>query len=66
MAKSRQPRLLDLVAVTHCPGGEALEIGDVGTVFEMLPPDGLEVEFLERGRPGPGGREWHRVIRAPT
>jgi catabolite regulation protein CreA len=48
MAKSRQPKLLDLVAVTNCPVGEALEVGDVGTVVELLPPDGLEVEFLER------------------
>jgi len=48
MTKSRQPKLLELVAVTNCPAGEALEVGDVGTVVELLPPDGLEVEFLER------------------
>jgi catabolite regulation protein CreA len=46
MTKSRQPKLFDLVAVTHCPAGEAVEVGDVGTVIELLPPDGIEVEFL--------------------
>ena len=25
-----------------------VEVGDVGTVVELLPPDGLEVEFLDR------------------
>lgn len=45
---NRQPKLLDLVAVTNCPPGEPLEVGDVGTVLELLPPDGLEVEFLDR------------------
>lgn len=48
MANSRQPKLLDLVAVTRCPAGEPLEVGDVGTVVELLPPDGVEVEFLDR------------------
>jgi catabolite regulation protein CreA len=48
MANSRQPKLLDLVAVTNCPAGEPLEVGDVGTVVELLPPDGVEVEFLDR------------------
>ena len=46
MPKSRQPKLLDLVAVISPPDSE-LEVGDVGTVVELLPPDGLEVEFLE-------------------
>jgi hypothetical protein len=45
---NRQPKLLDLVAVTNCPVGGPLEIGDVGTVVELLPIDGLEVEFLNR------------------
>ena len=27
---NRQPKLLDLVAVTNCPPGEPLEVGDVG------------------------------------
>lgn len=48
MTQPRQPKLLDLVAVTNCPAGEPIEIGDVGTVMELLPPDGLEVEFLDR------------------
>ncbi len=45
---SRAPRLLDLVAVLQPPVGADIEIGDVGTVVEILPPDGLEVEFLDR------------------
>ncbi|MCO6455679.1 MAG: DUF4926 domain-containing protein [Pirellulaceae bacterium] len=48
MTNSRQPKLLDLVAVTKCPAGEPVEVGDVGTVVELLPPDGVEVEFLDR------------------
>lgn len=48
MSKLRQPKLLDLVAVTNCPDGEPVEVGDVGTVVELLPPDGVEVEFLDR------------------
>ena len=48
MATPRQPKLLDLIAVTNCPSDESLEVGDVGTVVELLPPDGVEVEFLDR------------------
>ncbi len=48
MATPRQPKLLDLVAVTNDSGDERVEVGDVGTVVEILPPDGLEVEFLDR------------------
>ena len=48
MTKLRQPKLLDLVAVTDCPPGESVEVGDVGTVVELLLPDGVEVEFLHR------------------
>jgi catabolite regulation protein CreA len=48
MIKPRQPKLLDLVAVTHSPAGETVEVGDVGTVIELLPPDAVEVEFLHR------------------
>ena len=44
----RQPQLIDLVAVLNNPGDEGVEIGDVGTVVELLPPDGAEVEFLNR------------------
>jgi hypothetical protein len=43
----RQPKLLDLVAVTASSGKSEIAIGDVGTVVELLSPDGLEVEFLE-------------------
>ena len=48
MAQSRQPKLLDLVAVLNAPHGADVQVGDVGTVVELLPPDGLEVEFLDR------------------
>ena len=48
MTKRRQPKLLNLVAVTSRPAGEPLEVGDVGTIVELLPPDGVEVEFLDR------------------
>jgi Domain of unknown function (DUF4926) len=48
MAQAREPKLLDLVAVLSCAGHSDLEVGDVGTVVEVLPPDGLEVEFLDR------------------
>jgi hypothetical protein len=46
MSQMRQPKLLDIVAVLHSAGQQDVEIGDVGTVVEVLPPDGLEVEFL--------------------
>jgi len=45
---SRRPKRLDLVAVLKQPPDTDVEIGDVGTVVEVLPPDGLEVEFLDR------------------
>ena len=48
MKSRRLPKLLDLVAVTDVPPDAAVEIGDVGTVVELLDPDGLEVEFLDR------------------
>lgn len=48
MKSSRKPHLLDLIAVTNVPVDTDLEVGDVGTVVELLPPDGLEVEFLDR------------------
>lgn len=48
MNQARQPQLLDIVAVLNNEDESAVEIGDVGTVVEMLPPDGLEVEFLDR------------------
>jgi hypothetical protein len=48
MISSRRPKLLDLVAVLKRPAEVDVEVGDVGTVVELLPPDGLEVEFLDR------------------
>ena len=48
MNKTRQAKLLDIVAVLNPPPDGDVEVGDVGTVVELLPPDGLEVEFLQR------------------
>ena len=48
MTKQRPPKLLDLIAVTNSPDDAEVTAGDVGTVVELLPPDGLEVEFLDR------------------
>ena len=42
MIQSRKPQLLDLVAVLKRPPDADVEIGDVGTVVELLPPDGVE------------------------
>jgi catabolite regulation protein CreA len=44
----KKPVLLDLVAVLSTGSDARVEVGDVGTVVELLPPDGVEVEFLER------------------
>jgi catabolite regulation protein CreA len=46
MSQQRPPKLLDLVAVASSPAGSEIAVGDVGTVVELLPPDGIEVEFL--------------------
>jgi Domain of unknown function (DUF4926) len=48
MNNSRQPKLLDVVAVLNSPIDIDVQVGDVGTVVELLPPDGVEVEFLDR------------------
>ncbi len=48
MSERRQPKVLDLVAVTHCPPAADVQVGDVGTVVELLPPDAAEVELLDR------------------
>jgi len=48
MTKQREPKLLDLIAVTDVSPQSEVAVGDVGTVVEVLPPDGLEVEFLDR------------------
>lgn len=45
---ARTPSLLDLVAVVNPPDDPDVLVGDVGTIVEVLPPDGLEVEFLDR------------------
>ena len=48
MTGPRTPQLLDLVAVLRPASGTEARVGDVGTVVELLPPDGIEVEFLDR------------------
>ena len=48
VAKARELKLLDLVAVLHRSSDPKVHAGDVGTVVELLPPDALEVEFLSR------------------
>lgn len=48
MNNKRTPQQLDVVAVLNAPPDEPIEVGDVGTVVELLPPDGAEVEFLTR------------------
>jgi hypothetical protein len=45
---ARQPKLLDLVAVLNGSAEGEVRAGDVGTVVELLPPDGAEVEFVRR------------------
>lgn len=54
VTRSRQLKLLDMVAVLNSSGEPEIRAGDVGTVVDLLPPDGLEVEFL-----GPDGRTRH-------
>jgi hypothetical protein len=48
MIQYHRPKLLDLVAVLQCPPDADVEGDDVGTVVELLPPDRIEVEFLDR------------------
>ncbi|MDZ4659197.1 MAG: DUF4926 domain-containing protein [Bythopirellula sp.] len=48
MSNARYPQLFDIVAVLNNAGESDVEVGDVGTVVELLPPDGIEVEFLDR------------------
>lgn len=48
VTRTRPLKLLDMVAVLNGSGEPKIRIGDVGTVVELLPPDGLEVEFLSR------------------
>ena len=30
------------------PSDASVDVGDVGTIVELLPPDSVEVEFLDR------------------
>ena len=46
--RTRPLKLLDMVAVLNGSREPEVKVGDVGTVVEVLPPDGLEVEFLSR------------------
>ena len=48
MAQARKPALLDIVAVLSAAPDTSVEVGDVGTVVELLGPDAVEVEFLQR------------------
>ncbi len=48
MLNHRSPALLDMIAVLSAPSDAPVEVGDVGTVVELLPPDAVEVEFLHR------------------
>ncbi len=49
MNPTKRPKLFDMVAVLAHSSDDPIEVGDVGTVVELLPPDGVEVEFLDRG-----------------
>ena len=48
MTGAQQLKLMDMVAVLNGSGEPEIQAGDVGTIVELLPPDGLEVEFLSR------------------
>ena len=48
MPSSRAPQLLDLIAVLKSLPDADIDVGDVGTIVELLPPNALEVEFLDR------------------
>ncbi len=48
MQPKRKPKLLDMVAVLRSPEQSEIQVGDVGTVVELLEPDAIEVEFLDR------------------
>jgi hypothetical protein len=48
MTRFHKPKRLDLIAVLKPQSDADVEVGDVGTVVELLPPDGIEVEFLDR------------------
>ena len=48
VTSTRQLQQLDMVAVLNSPNDPEIHAGDVGTVVELLPLGGLEVEFLSR------------------
>ena len=48
VTKARRLKLLDMVAVLNSSGAPDTQAGDVETIVEPLPSDGLEVEFLSR------------------
>ena len=45
---SRRPKLLDFITALKRPPNADVTVGDVGTVVELLPPDGSAVEFVDR------------------
>ena len=59
MPGARQLKPMDMVAVLNGSGEPEIQAGDVGAIVELLPPDGLEVEF-----PGRDGRTRH-IARSP-
>ncbi len=48
MKKKKKPQLFDMIAILESYEESHLQTGDVGTVVELLPPDAVEVEFLDR------------------
>lgn len=48
MNAMKRPELLDVVALLRTSEEGELCAGDVGTVVELLAPDTVEVEFLDR------------------
>jgi hypothetical protein len=47
MSQACKPQLLDIVAVQNDIGETDVEIDHFGSVVEVLPPDGVEVQFLD-------------------
>ena len=48
MTKVRKLKVLDMVAVLNSSTDSEIDVGDVGTVVELLSLGGLEIEFLSR------------------
>ena len=59
MTGARQLKPMDMMAVLTGSGEPKIRAGDVGAIVELLPPDGLEIEFLGRD-----GRTRH-IARSP-